>query len=57
MLLSSIAFAVNMGYGVESAYAVPLVVAAGLDISYASLTLTISPFIGIFFQFFSGKFF
>ena len=57
MLLSSIAFAVNMGYGVESAYAVPLVVAAGLDISYASLTLTIRPFIGIFFQFFSGKFF
>ena len=55
-LLSEMIFAVNMGYGVESAYAVPLVVAAGLDISYASLTLTISPFIGIFFQFFLGSF-
>ncbi len=54
VLLSTISGSVDMGYGIESGYAIPLIVAAGLKITYASLILTISPFVGVLINLYLG---
>lgn len=47
VLLSGVGFAVEMGYGIQVAYALPLLVASGVKLSHASLILALSPFIGV----------
>ena len=43
MLLCSLGLAAELGYSVLAAYAVPLLVAAGLNLKFASLSLALSP--------------
>ena len=54
VLLCAVGGAVDLGYAVEGAYGAPLIVAAGLDIQYASLMLGLSPILGILFQAYLG---
>ena len=46
--------ALNIGYAVVGAYAIPLMQAAGIPLRYASLILAISPVLGLLFQPFLG---
>ena len=54
LLLCALAGTVELGYAVESAYAAPLLVAAGLELKYASLILGVSPLFGILFHIYLG---
>ena len=52
--LSAVGGAVDLGYAILGGYSAPLVVAAGLELQYASLALVISPLMGILFQVYLG---
>lgn len=54
VLLSAVGGAIDLGYAVEGTYGAPLLVAAGLDIQYASIMLALSPLLGIVFQAYLG---
>ena len=54
-LLSASGGSVDLGYAVEGAYAIPLIQAAGIHLTYATLVITLSPIIGLFFQIFLGS--
>ena len=54
LLLSASAGVVDLGYAVEGAYAIPVILAAGIPLRYASLTLSLSPALGLIFQPFIG---
>lgn len=43
LLLSAVGGAVDLGYAVEGAYSTPLLVAAGMNIQYATIMLALSP--------------
>ena len=50
LLLSSLGFANDLGYAVIAAYATPLLVAAGLELKWASISLTLSPILAFLTQ-------
>lgn len=52
--LSAVGGAVDLGYAVLGGYSAPLVVAAGLELQYATFALMLSPFAGLLFQFYLG---
>ena len=54
LLLSASAGVVDLGYAVEGAYAIPVILAAGIPLRYASLTLSLSPALGLILQPFIG---
>ena len=54
-LLSAAAGAINIGYAVEEAYAIPIIRAAGIPLKYATLSLGMSPVLGMIFQPFLGS--
>ena len=54
-LLSASGGSVDLGYAVEGAYAIPLIQAAGIHLTYATLVISLSPIIGLFFQIFLGS--
>lgn len=54
VLLSAVGGAIDLIVAVEAVYAAPLLVAAGLDIQYASIMLGLSPIFGIMFQSYHG---
>ena len=53
-LLSASAGAVDMGYAVEGAYVVPLMVASGLSLTLSTILISLSPIMGMVFQGFIG---
>ena len=53
-LLSTSGAAIDLVFAIEDTYAVPLIVATGLDIRYATVMLALSPIIGILFQAYLG---
>ena len=54
-LLSAVGGAIDLGYSVEGAYAVPLILATGMPLKYAPLALALSPIMGLLFQPFLGS--
>ena len=54
-LLSASGGSVDLGYAVEGAYAIPLIQAAGIHLTYATLVISLSPIVGLFFQIFLGS--
>lgn len=54
-LLSAVGGAIDLGYSVEGAYAVPLILATGMPLKYAPLALALSPIMGLLFQTFLGS--
>ena len=53
--LCTIGGAIDLGFAVLGGYAAPLVVAAGLELKYASLVLVLSPIVGLLFQIYLGS--
>ena len=52
--LCTVGGAIDLGFAVLGGYAAPLVVAAGLELKYASLVLVFSPIMGLLFQIYLG---
>lgn len=52
--LCTVGGAIDLGFAVLGGYAAPLVVAAGLELEYASLVLVLSPIMGLLFQIYLG---
>ncbi|XP_019861744.1 PREDICTED: proton-associated sugar transporter A-like [Amphimedon queenslandica] len=55
ILLSASGGAIDLVFAIEDTYAVPLIVATGLDIRYATIMLALSPLIGTLFQAYLGS--
>ena len=53
--LTAVSVAIDLGYAVVGSYATPFLLATGLSLKYASLTLSLSPFLGILFQAYLGS--
>ena len=55
ILLSASGGAIDLVFAIEDTYAVPLIVAAGLDMRYATVMLALSPLVGTLFQAYLGS--
>ena len=55
LILSAAGTVSELGYAAEGAYAIPIILAAGIPLKYSSLVLSISPIIGIIIQSFVGS--
>ena len=55
LALSAVSAAIDLGYAVEGSYTTPFLLATGLSLKYASLTLSLSPFLGMLFQAYLGS--
>ena len=55
VILSAAGTVSELGYAVEGAYAIPVLLEAGISLKYASIMLSLSPVIGIIVQSFVGS--
>ena len=55
LILGAIGSVSDLGYSVEGAYAIPVILATGIPLRYASLTLSLSPLLGLIVQPFFGS--
>ena len=55
IVLSALSGVVEMGYSIEGAYAIPVILAAGIPLKYTSLMLSLSPLLGLIIQPFIGS--
>ena len=53
--LATVSAAIDLGYAVEGSYITPYLLAAELPLKYASLALSLSPFLGLLFQAYIGS--
>lgn len=55
VVLSAVGSLSDMGYAIEGAYAIPVILASGIPLKYASLMLSLSPALGLIVQPFLGS--